>query len=109
MKKIIFFIALLPFLVTSAFAGEWRTKPVRCGSLEEIGLIIAQQGEEYLLNGKGISHDNDLKAFSVQVGLWVNLETNTWSILETDGSEACVLAYGEDLSFDLLDGNKSGT
>ena len=104
MLKIILGLAIL--LPSFAFAGEWRTKPVRCGSLEEIGYIIAQQGEEYLLNGKGISHDSDLKAFPVQVGLWVNLETNTWSILETDGSAACVLAYGDDLRFDLLDSNK---
>ena len=109
MKKIILFITLLPLLVTSAVAGEWRTKPVRCGSLQEVNYILVQQGEEYLLNGSGTSFDADLIAFPVQVGLWANLDTGTWSILETDGNEACVLAYGDDLSFDLLDGNKSGT
>lgn len=90
------------------FAGEWRTKPVRCGSLLEIDAILQQNGEDYLLNGPGTSFDDKLKPFSVQVGLWANLETGTWSILETDGKEACVLAYGENLSFDLLDG-KPGT
>ena len=91
------------------FAGEWRTKPVQCGSIEEIGAILQQNGEEYLLNGLGISYDTDLKQFTVQVGLWTNQETGSWSILETDGNEACVLSYGENLSFDLLDGNKSRT
>ena len=104
MLKIILGLAIL--IPSFAFAGEWRTKPVRCGSLEEIGIILQQQGEEYLLNGLGISYDTDLKEFIVQVGLWTNQETGSWSILETDGNEACVLAYGEDLRFDLLDGNE---
>tara|TARA_E500000178_G_scaffold212143_1_gene209397 strand:- start:25 stop:345 length:321 start_codon:yes stop_codon:yes gene_type:complete len=106
MFRIILGLAIL--LPSFAFAGEWRTKPVRCGSLEEVNYILVQQGEEYLLNGAGTSFDNELIAFSVQVGLWANLETGTWSMLETDGNEACVLAYGDDLSFDLLDG-KPGT
>ena len=109
MKKIILFIALLPFLVTSAFAGEWRTKPVRCGTLQEIDYGFELLKEEYLLNGVGVSYDSDLIAFPVQVGVWVNLETGTWSIIETDGNEGCILASGSNLSFDLLDGNKSGT
>ena len=107
MFRIILGLAIL--LPSFAFAGEWRTKPVQCGSIEEIGVILQQNGEEYLLNGLGISYDTDLKQFTVQVGLWTNQETGSWSILETDGIEACVLAYGEDLSFDLLDGNKPGT
>ena len=102
MFRIILGLAIL--LPSFAFAGEWRTKPVRCGSLEEIGVILQQQGEEYLLNGLGISYDTDLEEFTVQVGLWTNQETGSWSILETDGTEACVLAYGDDLRFDLLDG-----
>lgn len=101
MLKIVLGLALL--LPSFAFAGDWRTKPVRCGSLEEIGVILQQQGEEYLLNGLGISYDTDLEEFTVQVGLWTNQETGSWSILETDGTEACVLAYGDDLRFDLLD------
>ena len=102
MLKIILGLAILiPSLV---LAGDWRTKPVLCGSLEEVGIILQQNGEEYLLNGLGISYDSDLKEFAVQVGLWANLDTGTWSILETDGNEACVLSYGENLSFDLLDG-----
>ncbi len=103
MFRIILGLAIL--LPSFAFAGEWRKKPVQCGSIEEIGVILQQNGEEYLLNGLGISYDTDLIAFPVQVSLWANLDTGTWSILETDGNEACVLAYGEDLSFDLLDGN----
>ncbi len=91
------------------FASDWRTKPVQCGTLEEVGVLLVEMGEEYLLNGKGISYDTDLKRFLIQVGVWVNLETGTWSILETDGTEACVLAFGDELSFDLLDRNKPGT
>ena len=103
--KLIALTTAVVLLSYSVHAGEWRTKPVQCGSIEEIGVILQQQGEEYLLNGAGISYDTDLIAFPVQVSLWANLDTGTWSILETDGNEACVLAYGEDLSFDLLDGN----
>ena len=102
MKHLVLTTALITLSI-NAFAGDWRTKPVRCGSLEEVNYILVQQGEEYLLNGSGTSFDADLKAFPVQVGLWANLDTGTWSILETDGNEACVLAYGDNLSFDLLD------
>jgi|DEB0MinimDraft_4_1074332.scaffolds.fasta_scaffold249365_2 hypothetical protein len=102
MFRIILGLAIL--LPSFAFAGEWREKPVQCGSIEEIGVILQQNGEEYLLNGLGVSYDADLIAFPVQVSLWANLDTGTWSILETDGNEACVLSYGENLSFDLLDG-----
>jgi hypothetical protein len=107
MKWIILAIVSLTIAYSEEiFAGEWRTKPVRCGSLEEIGIVLQQNGEEYLLNGLGISYDTDLIEFTVQVGLWTNQETGSWTILETDGNEACVLAYGEDLRFDLLDGKK---
>jgi hypothetical protein len=101
MFRIIFGLAIL--LPSFAFAGEWRSKPIQCGTLEEVGIILQQMGEEYLLNGKGVSFDEDLEKFSVQVGLWTNQETGSWSILETDGEEACVLAFGDDLRFDLLD------
>lgn len=105
--KLIALTTAVVLLSYSVHAGEWRTKPVRCGSLEEIGVILQQQGEEYLLNGLGISYDTDLEEFAVQVGLWTNSETGSWSILETDGDEACVLAFGYDLRFDLLDSNDS--
>lgn len=102
-------LALTIFTSFSANAADWREKPVRCGTLLEVDAVLQQNGEDYLLNGAGYAFDEDLKRFNVQVGLWANLDTGTWSIIETDGNEACVIAYGEDLSFDLLDGNKPGT
>lgn len=107
MFRIILGLAIL--FSFSANAGGWREKPVQCGSLLEIDAILQQNGEDYLLNGAGYAFDEDLNRFDVQVGLWANLDTGTWSIIETDGNEACVLAYGENLSFDLMDENKPGT
>lgn len=98
--SVIIAAALLSY---SAHAAEWRTKPVRCGSLQEVNSMLELLGEQYLLNGNGISYDSDLIPFAVQVGVWANLDTGTWSVIETDGTEACVLANGDRIRFDLLD------
>lgn len=98
--SVIIAAALLSY---GAHAAEWRTKPVRCGSLQEVNSMLELLGEQYLLNGNGISYDSDLIPFAVQVGVWANLDTGTWSVIETDGTEACVLANGDRIRFDLLD------
>mgnify|MGYP001219383624 CR=1 FL=1 len=96
-------------LSLNAHAAGWREKPVRCGSLLSVDAILKRNGEDYLLSGAGYAFDDQLKQFDVQVGLWANLERGTWSIIETDGNEACVIAYGDNLSFDLLDKGKPNT
>ena len=104
MKYLIAAISLSLIIISfNAYAGQWRTKPVRCGSLQEVNSILESLGEQYLLNGDGISYDSDLIPFAVQVGVWANLDTGTWSVIETDGTEACVLANGDRIRFDLLD------
>ena len=33
----------------------------------------------------------------VELELWVNLDTQSWTLLEVDGTTACVVAYGDSL------------
>lgn len=104
MKWIILAIVSLTMAYSEeTIASEWRTKPVQCGSIEEIQNLVYEMGEEFLLRADGFAFDLNKDPFSVTVGLWANLETGTYTIVETDGREICVLSFGNNLDFDLIE------
>ena len=106
MKKIIIFIMMLPFLVTSAIAGpEWVNKPIQCGSVNEVDEIIYTLGEEFLLRGVATIYDQELQPKLGIIGVYVNAETGTFTIIEVfaGATEACIISFGNNLKFDLDD------
>lgn len=104
MKKIIAFVMMLPFLVTSAIAApEWVNKPIQCGSIDEVDKIVYNLGEEFLLRGVGTSYNQSLQPNLVIIGVYANLDTGTFTVVEVfaGGKEACIISFGDNLKFDL--------
>ena len=106
MKKIIIFIMMLPFLVTSAFAApHWVNKPIQCGTINDLDALIYDLQEEFLLRGVGTIYNQDHEPGLGIIGVYGNTETGTFTIIEVfaGGTEACVIAFGNKLKFDLED------
>lgn len=101
------FVILAIISLTIAYSGEifaeadWRRKPVQCGPVDTVEKIVDGAGEEFLLRGNGIAFDSSGKRFPVKVGLWTNLETGTFTIVETDGTEICVISFGDNINFEI--------
>ena len=106
MIKIIIFIMMLPFLVTSAFAApHWVNKPIQCGTIDDLDALIYDMQEEFLLRGVGTIYNQDHEPGLGIIGVYGNPETGTFTIIEVfaGGTEACVIAFGNKLKFDLED------
>ena len=106
MKKIIIFIMMLPFLVTSAFAApHWVNKPIQCGTINDLDALIYDMQEEFLLRGVGTIYNQDHEPGLGIIGVYGNTDTGTFTIIEVfaGGTEACVIAFGNKLKFDLED------
>ena len=106
MKKIIIFIMMLPFLVTSSSdAQHWVNKPIKCGTINDLDALIYDMQEEFLLRGVGTIYNQDHEPGLGIIGVYGNPETGTFTIIEVfaGGTEACVIAFGNKLKFDLED------
>ena len=97
---------MLPFLVTSAFAApHWVNKPIQCGTVDDVDALIFGLQEEFLLRGVGTIYNQNREPALGIIGVYGNAETGTFTIIEVfaGGTEACVIAFGNKLKFDLED------
>ena len=101
-------IAFLGGLVTgkSVLAqeqGQWVSKPVQCGTLDEVATITKSKGLSLTFAGNGFSNSvNFDEPIQVYVFLGINPETNEWAVTEVDaqGDRGCVIGYGMDFTID---------
>ena len=83
--------------------GQWVSKPVQCGSIEEITAITKMKGLQLTFAGDGVSNSvNFEEPLAVYVFLGINPETNEWAITEIDpqGDTGCVIGYGDSFKID---------
>ena len=97
----------------SALAGEWNEKPVMCDKIKVVQKIVRDKGEVLIMSGiqltkvRDPSEPNGLSPTpaTLPLRLYVNLQTKTFTIIETHPSYAvsCILAFGEEFNSILLD------
>ena len=106
MKYIFLFIVLLSFWTINATAApHWVNKPIQCGTVDDVDALIFGLQEEFLLRGVGTIYNQNREPALGIIGVYGNAETGTFTIIEVfaGGTEACVIAFGNKLKFDLED------
>ena len=107
MKKTFSALVLSLVLTTSAYAEHEKNtynsqKPVSCNTVENVtNLIGGQFGELPYMQGDGLAAAIDGQQFiKTQIVLAVNLETNTFSVVEIINPQlACIIAGGNNFRF----------
>ena len=108
MKNLLSTIVLSLVLTTSAYAEHElkntynSQKPVSCNTVENVTAIVGGQfGELPYMQGDGLAAAIDGQQFiKTQLVLAVNLETNTFSVVEIINPQlACIIAGGNNFRF----------
>ena len=95
----------LILLSTVANAGEFQEKPVMCGPEEEVFPLIAEKDETLLVAGQQLTKVRDpdesdglsVVPAVLPFAMYVNLETNTYTVLEYHKAPYnvyCIISYG---------------
>ena len=88
----------------SAFAEtQWREKPVQCGDPTSLYKLLDEAGEKAILGGIGEIRTAQQKKELWPIYVFVNTDTGTFTIVEMhlDSDEACIIAFGDRISFDV--------
>ena len=99
--RILLFLGLCVF-TTSISAVEFRSKPVQCGSRDSLFEVLQEAGEEALVGGVADVIVESGQKTQVAVTFFANPIEGTWTMVEFHTPiEACVIAYGGSLDFDV--------
>ena len=100
-SRILLFLGLCAF-TTSVSAVEFRSKPVQCGSRDSLFEVLQEAGEEALVGGVADVIVESGQKTQVAVTFFANPIEGTWTMVEFHTPiEACVIAYGGSLDFDV--------
>ena len=104
MKTIIFAAVGVIILLMQVAYGEveWRQKPVQCGPMDNLIVLIDDAGEEALIGGMSRVRIEEQQA-DMPVVLFKHPEENTFTIVEfhMDHRESCIIAWGGGADFDV--------
>ena len=89
MKKLLLALLVVP---TISFSQDFREIPLNvvCGRISDVIDVVKKAGE--------VAH-TALKTEKSNVVLTVNPKTQDWTLIEIQGSVACVLQVGKGISF----------
>jgi hypothetical protein len=90
MKKLIFLLAT--FFCVSAMAFTTQ-KPVDCFGTPEVTKMLREEFNEVII----FDSINNLTGKS-RISLFVNSKTGTWTLVEYDNDNACILGAGQSRS-----------
>ena len=95
--------ALFLVISTSAIAETvMRAKPIQCGPKASLLQMIEEAGEEALVGGVGEVLFEDGQKNQLAITFFANPIEGTWTLVEFHNPmEACVIAYGGSLTFDV--------
>ena len=94
MKKL---VILTYFLCSFAYTQDVKkiNKPVTCAKLDDmVAYVVGEKSEEIVL--QSLETDN-----SLAITLFANLQTQTWTLIESNRDTACILSAGRGLRFKL--------
>ena len=80
----------------------WAAKPIQCGPLKQMFEQMQDKGHVAAFGGLGIAHSENFdNTFNVFNFLSVNMEDNTWIMIEVNAEKtmACAVAYGTGVEF----------
>ena len=110
---LVVFTAIAILTDTRSNAGEWQEKPVMCAEEMEIFSMLEDKNETLVFGGNLLGKVRDPDEGDglsntpaiLPMGLYVNFETKTFTILEYHGDPYhvfCVIGYGVDLQLTQL-------
>ena len=115
MKNLFSALVLSLVMGTSAYAEHEKNtynsqKPVSCNTFENVTALVGGQfGEMPYMQGDGIAAATDGKQFiKTQIVVAVNLETNTFTVVEVISPElTCIIAGGNNFRFNKKPSQKT--
>jgi hypothetical protein len=90
MKKLIFLLATFFYVSAMAFTTQ---KPVDCFGTPEVTKMLREEFNEVII----FDSINNLTGKS-RISLFVNSKTGTWTLVEYDNDNACILGAGQSRS-----------
>ena len=102
MKTIIFAAVGVIILLMQVAYGEveWRQKPVQCGPMDNLIVLIDDAGEEALIGGMSRVRVENQQA-DMPVVLFKHPEENTFTIVEFLWITKRIIAWGGGADFDV--------
>ena len=104
LKSIITAIFAANILIFTAFANEWRAKPVQCGDIKQIYKeLIDDHSVKPMFVAIEMVTTSDMDQIAAAVVMYMNLDEGKWILLEQGDypGEMCVIALGTGLDFDI--------
>ena len=98
----LFTISLLVGINVAFAETEMRAKPIQCGPKASLLELIEEAGEEALVGGVGEVLIDSGETKQLAFTFFANPVEGTWTLVEFHNvMEACVVAYGGSLTFDV--------
>ena len=76
----------------------WTKKPIQCGTIKDVLEVVTNFGETPLIKADGMTVDIDGSTSINRVVFGANKKTGSWTIIEINGPQACVIGAGRSFS-----------
>jgi len=85
-------------------AASWFSKPIQCGTVQEVVDLMRERDQTPLFAGVGTSRIDNNKV-AIPTFVFVDAENGSWHVVEfnVDSDQACVLAVGDQLDFEAVE------
>lgn len=95
---------LVIFTGFAVSAAEWFSKPIQCGTIQQVVDLMEERDQQPLFAGVGNSRIENNRV-TVPTFIFVNMELGTWHVVELNmqSDQGCVLAVGDQLDFEAVE------
>jgi len=85
-------------------AASWYTKPIQCGTVQEVVDLMEERDQQPLFAGVGTSRIDDQK-LPIPTFVFVNFDLGSFHVIEFNiqSDQACVIIVGDQLDFEAIE------
>ena len=97
-------VIFLGWALSANAAPQWVSKPVQCGTPDEVDALMEFRDQRPLLGGvANVQFEEGI--FALPVIFWYGVEEGNFHVVEYNfgGNQACVISVGDNIDFDVED------
>lgn len=100
MRKLL--LSLLVLIPSVANASFWASKPVQCGTHDEVIAVVSKYGEVPVVTFDGVVGMPSGSTASARFVISINDVSKSWTLLEFTEEQGCILGSGKgEISFPI--------